>query len=199
VWRGSNGTVAPPRAGSVGRDVSPPLVSAVVGPIDTVPSPVSVRKPPRFRGKSWTASPIAYRSETPILQDFLGTLGIPRSACHAEGPGFESLQPLPRRSAFAGLWWAAFPAPDGDHPVADVEPLIDLLVKIVEDLDGPSDQPRPRGRGRRRVCQADRGLRSSRRHLRSAPRRCRPPAPSRAGASRVRGSPAHLLFPPRRL
>ena len=105
VWRsGSNGTVAPPRAGSVGRDVSPPLVSAVVGPMDTVPSPVSVRKPPRFRGKSWKASPIAYSSETPILQDFLGTLGIPRSACHAEGRGFESLQPLSRRPAFAGLF-----------------------------------------------------------------------------------------------
>ena len=105
VWRsGSNGTVAPPRAGSVGRDVSPPLVSAVVGPIDTVPSPVSVRKPPQFRGKSWTASPIACSSETRILQDFLGTLGIPRSACHAEGRGFESHQPLSKRPAFAGLF-----------------------------------------------------------------------------------------------
>jgi hypothetical protein len=103
VWRsGSNRTVAPPRTGSVGRDVSPPLVSAV-GRIDTVPSPVSVRKPPRFRGKSWKASPIANSSETRILQDFLGTLGIPRSACHAKGRGFESLQPLSRRPAFAGL------------------------------------------------------------------------------------------------
>jgi hypothetical protein len=84
--------------------LNPPLVSAVVGPIDTVPSPVSVRKPPRFRGKSWKVSPITYSSETHVLQDFLGTLGIPRSACHAEGRGFESLQPLPKRSAFAGLF-----------------------------------------------------------------------------------------------
>jgi hypothetical protein len=45
-------------------------VSALVGPIDTVLSPVSVRKPPRFRGISWKASLIACSSETGILQDF---------------------------------------------------------------------------------------------------------------------------------
>jgi hypothetical protein len=70
----------------------------------TVPSPVSVRKPPRFRGKSWNASPTAYSSEIAVLQAFLKTLRIPRSACHAEGRGFESLQPLLRRPAFAGLF-----------------------------------------------------------------------------------------------
>jgi hypothetical protein len=104
VWRSaSKSIVAPPRAGSLGRDVSPPL-SVVVGPIDAVPSPVSVRKPPRFRGISWKASLIAYSSETGILQGFLRTLGIPRSACHAEGRGFESLQPLHKRPGFAGLF-----------------------------------------------------------------------------------------------
>src|SRR5215203_1958442 len=72
-------------------------------PIDTVPSPVSVRKPPRFRGKSWKASPMAYRSETRILQDFLGRLGIPPSACHAEGRGFESLQPLQKAPLIRGF------------------------------------------------------------------------------------------------
>jgi hypothetical protein len=59
-----------------------------------IPSPVSVREPPRFRGKSWEASPTPYSSETPLFQGFPGTLGISRSACHAEGRGFESLQPL---------------------------------------------------------------------------------------------------------
>jgi hypothetical protein len=68
------------------------------------PSPVSVRKPPRFRRKSWKASLIADDSEARTLQGFPGALGIPRSACHAEGRGFESLQPLRKRPAFAGLF-----------------------------------------------------------------------------------------------
>jgi hypothetical protein len=93
----------PPRTGSVWRDVLPPFVSAGVGRIHMIPSPVSVRKPPRFRGKSWEASPTTYSSETAVFQGFPGTLGISRSACHAEGRGFESLQPLPRRPAFAGF------------------------------------------------------------------------------------------------
>jgi hypothetical protein len=79
---------------SVWRGCAPTVREHIRRPTDTVPSPVSVRKPPRFRGKSWKASPTAYRSETAVLQDFLRTLRIPRSACHAEGRGFESLQPL---------------------------------------------------------------------------------------------------------
>jgi hypothetical protein len=41
--------------------------------------------------------------EADVLQDFLATLRISRSACHAEGRGFESLQPLPK-----GLHFQAF-------------------------------------------------------------------------------------------
>jgi hypothetical protein len=92
----SNGTIAQREPRACGGDVNPPFVSAVVGRIETVPSPVSVWKPPRFRDKSWEASPITVSSETAVLQYFLGTLGISRSACHAEGRGFESLQPLRR-------------------------------------------------------------------------------------------------------
>jgi hypothetical protein len=43
-------------------------------------------------------------SENRVLQDFHGRLRILRSVCHAEGRGFESLQPLRRRPAFAGLF-----------------------------------------------------------------------------------------------
>jgi hypothetical protein len=39
-----------------------------------------------------------------ILQGYSALHRVPRSACHAEGRGFESLQPLPRRPAFAGLF-----------------------------------------------------------------------------------------------
>jgi hypothetical protein len=35
-----------------------------------------------------------FSAETSVLQDFLGKHGTPSSACHAEGRGFESLQPL---------------------------------------------------------------------------------------------------------
>ena len=60
--------------------------------------------PPRFRGEPWEGSPTTDSSETAPFQDFPGTLGISRPACHAEGRGFESLQPLQKRPAFAGLF-----------------------------------------------------------------------------------------------
>jgi hypothetical protein len=90
----------PPRTGSVWRGCEPTVCEAVVGRIDSVPSPVSVRKPPRFRSKRWKPSPTADRSETAVLQDFLRTLRIPRSACHAEGRGFESHQPLSEKPRY---------------------------------------------------------------------------------------------------
>jgi hypothetical protein len=58
-----------------------------VGPIDTVPSPVSVRKPPRFRGKSWKAALIAYGSKTFFCRAFLGCSGshVPLAMQKVEG------------------------------------------------------------------------------------------------------------------
>jgi hypothetical protein len=46
----------------------------------------------------------AFSSETAYLQGYLAIGVASRSACHAEGRGFESHQPLLRRSAFAGLF-----------------------------------------------------------------------------------------------
>jgi hypothetical protein len=97
VWRSSsNGTLAHRKPGARGG-CEPAVRERIRRPNPHGPSPVSVRKPPRFRGNSWKASPIAYSSETCILQDLLGTLGIPRSACHAEGRGFR----VPSGSAHA--------------------------------------------------------------------------------------------------
>jgi hypothetical protein len=41
------------------------------------------------------------------LQAFCGPMTDRSTACHAEGRGFESLQPLPKRLAFAGLFCVA--------------------------------------------------------------------------------------------
>jgi hypothetical protein len=65
--------------------------------------PVWVREPPWFRGKFRESRVGAMGLETAGLQAYSCGSGAARSACHAEGRGFESLQPLRERPAFAGL------------------------------------------------------------------------------------------------
>ena len=48
----------------------------------------------------------ARAAEEAYLQRYSALRRVPPSACHAEGRGFESLQPLPGRPAFAGLFRA---------------------------------------------------------------------------------------------
>jgi len=64
----------------------------------------SVPKPrglPVKAGESYSA-PIPRKST--VSSDFAYGIGTARSACHAEGRGFESHQPLQERLAFAGLF-----------------------------------------------------------------------------------------------
>jgi hypothetical protein len=93
--------------GAPGAGVIPPLVSACRPNRHGPESGFSPETPAISRHKLESIAD-AYGSETRILQGFLETLGIPRSACHAEGRGFESLQPLRKRPAFAGLFrWSS--------------------------------------------------------------------------------------------
>jgi hypothetical protein len=79
--------------------------------------PIGCLKP---RGFSWNAveSHDATSHQNPrMCREYPRLAGNARSACHAEGRGFESLQPLSRRPAFAGLLvcavgWCVCVAPD---------------------------------------------------------------------------------------
>jgi hypothetical protein len=93
VSRSSSGTLAHHAPGACGGGL-PPFVSAVVGRIKMIPSPVSVRKPPRFRGKSWKhrRPPIARK---PLFsRTFLGSSGSHVLLAMQKVEGSNSLQPL---------------------------------------------------------------------------------------------------------
>jgi hypothetical protein len=70
------------------------------------PSVRSVPKSPRFGRDSWTGLTRPAWQEAIDFQVFRDDPWPIASACHAEGRGFESLQPLSRRPAFAGLFGA---------------------------------------------------------------------------------------------
>jgi hypothetical protein len=75
-------------------------------PDSTGPARVPIRCPnPRgFPVKAGEPSSHLLARTPPVSSDFVYGIGAARSACHAEGRGFESHQPLPRRPAFAGLF-----------------------------------------------------------------------------------------------
>ena len=70
--------------------VRPPSASLIVR---------SLSKPPLFPHNSWNASVRSRRLEMLDLQAFLHPRCRRSTACHAEGRGFESLQPLLRKPA----------------------------------------------------------------------------------------------------
>jgi hypothetical protein len=92
----------PPRAGSVGRDVSPPFVSAVVDQSTRSRVRFQSGNPRDFAVKARKHRRWPIGRKLVFCRTFLGGSGSPPSACHAEGRGFESLQPLSKRPAFAG-------------------------------------------------------------------------------------------------
>jgi hypothetical protein len=64
----------------------------------------SLSKPLVSPHNSRNASPRSRLSVVVRLQAFCGPMTDPSTACHAEGRGFESLQPLSKRPTFAGLF-----------------------------------------------------------------------------------------------
>jgi hypothetical protein len=61
----------------------------------------SLSKPLRFRDKSWNSIPPSAQQEPANLQAFRDDLQLGASACHAEGRGFESHQPLRGKPRFS--------------------------------------------------------------------------------------------------
>ena len=65
--------------------------------------PFGAQTPVVSRGKPWNPRPHLLARKPPVSSDFAHGIRAAGSACHAEGRGFESLQPLLRRPAIAGL------------------------------------------------------------------------------------------------
>jgi hypothetical protein len=66
--------------------------------------PVGCLKPRELPVKAVESPDPAHTREPRVCREYARRTGNTRSACHAEGRGFESLQPLRRRPAFAGLF-----------------------------------------------------------------------------------------------
>jgi hypothetical protein len=64
----------------------------------------SLSKPERSRLNSWNLDLARPRQASADLQAFRGHRIDGGTACHAEGRGFDSLQPLPEHLRFAGLF-----------------------------------------------------------------------------------------------
>ena len=74
----------------------PPSLGSLIVP--------SLSKPPVSPHNSRNTSPRSSRLEVVRLQAFCGPMTDPSTACHAEGRGFESHQPLRGGLRFAGLF-----------------------------------------------------------------------------------------------
>jgi hypothetical protein len=69
--------------------------------------PIGCPNPRDFAGKAGESRPRLGPENPRVCRRYPQKVGTTRPACHAEGRGFESLQPLPRRPAFAGLFVGA--------------------------------------------------------------------------------------------
>jgi hypothetical protein len=66
--------------------------------------PFGAQTPVVSRGKPWNPRQCLSARKPLVSSDFAYGIGVAGSSCHAEGRGFESLQPLRKRPAFAGLF-----------------------------------------------------------------------------------------------